>query len=671
MAQIIPASPVGSLPPEVLRAFRFFKSLPDDFRVWHHLTPWDREAPDFFLLNPEGRALLVKISTQTNQDSRPAAQMLLLGNDRDVLGEAQEQVLKAFLEKLAPNLASLIPTLVLFPNISNKHLAANQAAGAVQSRWFGQEMLQATNQAAWLALFSGKRLKEIGIEHIRQRFTPESVVPASLTVRSPDDGRQRAGLTEYLLDYQQEQAVKNELELPIEQQNTSKDFHVGIVNGVAGSGKTLILLYRLRLLHSLFPDKRFLVLTHNRPLIRDLKSRYKRLSGDQPRNISWETFNGFCRRHWPKSDEYPWVNPLSKAPRDRLIQTVWEKHFSGTTITADSLDTELDWFKDQIPMDKTTYLKVERRGRGFRLNQEQRAHMWDAMMEYQNQLKAEKSMDWGDVPRRMWNFTREDKVTLPVYDVVLIDEAQFFAPIWFDIVRRIVQPKSGHLFIVADPTQGFLGRGTSWKSLGIDARGKTNNLRRSYRTTHEILNFATLFYRKRVPKNDSDEEILEPDLMNMQRGVLPVLLPVRSSQDEIGVVTAEIVALHKTGYPLQNLLVLHAEYGVDALIESINRHLGDGKAVDPKNAIPDDCVRVTTLNAGTGLESQIVFLVGLNRLFEREQSLRLSDEEADRLMLENTRKVYMASTRAGQRLVITYVGDVPDVLKELLVAAPG
>lgn len=671
MAQIIPASPVGSLPPEVLRAFRFFKALPDDFRVWHHLTPWEQEAPDFLLLNPEGRALLVKVSTQTDRDSRPAAQMLLIGDDRTVLGEAQEAVLKAFLVKLAPALAVHVQTLVLFPNLPNKNLSARQPRDNPQIGWLGQEMLQAASQPAWLTLFTGKRLKDIGIDHLRQHFTPESVVPASLTVRPQEDGRQQAGLTDYLLDSQQEQAVKNDLELPQEQENTSKDFHVGIINGVAGSGKTLILLYRLRLLQALFPEKHFLVLTHNRPLIRDLKSRYQRLTGDLPRNITWETFNGFCRRHWPKNAEYPWVNPLTKSQREKFIQAAWGKYFVGTSITADSLDSELDWYKDQIPMDKAAYLKVERKGRGFRLSQEQRERMWDAILEYQNLLKAEKNMDWGDVPRRMWYFWREGKVNLPIYDVVMIDEAQFFAPIWFDTVRRIVRPKSGHLFIVADPTQGFLGRGASWKSLGVDARGRTHNIRRSYRTTHEILNFATLFYRKRVPKNDSDDEILEPDLMNMPRGVLPVLLPVRSSQDEIGVVTAEIVALHKSGYPLQNLLILHAEYGVDALIESLNRHLGDGKAIDPKNAIPDDCVRVTTLNAGTGLESPIVFLVGLNRLFEREQSLRLSDEEADRLMLDNTRKVYMAATRAGQRLVITYVGQVPEVLKELLASNVG
>jgi len=667
MAQIIPSSPVGSLPPEVLKTFRFFKSLPDDFLVWHHLTPWEQVAPDFLLFNPDHRALLVKVSTQNNRDARPAAQMLLLGDERDVFGNEQESILKAFLEKLGPDLAAQIPCLVLFPNIPSKQLVVNPLENRSSPiKWVGQEMLQPANLPAWQTFFTGKRLKDLGMEMVRSYFTPESKVPASLTVRPADDGRKQAGLMDYLLDSQQEQAVKNDLELPQEQLGTSKDFHVGIINGVAGSGKTLILLYRLRLLHALFPQKRFLVLTHNRPLIRDLKARYQRLTGEAPRNITWETFNGFCRRHWPQNNEFPWCDPLGKSPREKLIQAVWEKYFNGTTLTADSLESELDWFKDQIPMDKSTYLRVERKGRGFRLNQEQRARMWDAMTDYQNQLKIGNRMDWGDIPRRMWYFLREEKVTLPIYDVVLIDEAQFFAPIWFDIIRRLIQPKSGHLFIVADPTQGFLGRGASWKSLGVDARGRTHNIRRSYRTTHEILNFATLFYRKRIPKNDVDDEILEPDLINMPRGVVPVLVPVRSAQDEIGVVTTEIASLHKSGYPLCNLLVLHAEYGVEALIESLNRHLGEGKAVNPKDALPGDHVRVTTLNAGTGLESPIVFLVGLNRLFEREQSLRLSEEEIDQLILENTRKVYMAATRAGQRLVITYVGQVPEVIKELL-----
>jgi hypothetical protein len=46
--------------------------------------------------------------------------------------------------------------------------------------------------------------------------------------------------------------------------------------------------------------------------------------------------------------------------------------------------------------------------------------------------------------------------------------------------------------------------------------------------------------------------------------------------------------------------------------------------------------------------------------------LRLSDNERETLMRDNTRKLYMAATRAGQRLVVTYVGEIPEVLKGLV-----
>jgi hypothetical protein len=60
-----------------------------------------------------------------------------------------------------------------------------------------------------------------------------------------------------------------------------------------------------------------------------------------------------------------------------------------------------------------------------------------------------------------------------------------------------------------------------------------------------------------------------------------------------------------------------------------------------------------------------VFLVGLRQLFEEEQSLRVFDKDREALIVVNTRKIYMAATRAGQRLVFTYVGKIPEVLKSL------
>ena len=56
-------------------------------------------------------------------------------------------------------------------------------------------------------------------------------------------------------------------------------------------------------------------------------------------------------------------------------------------------------------------------------------------------------------------------------------------------------------------------------------------------------------------------------------------------------------------------------------------------------------------------------------LYEKEQSIRLSDEERQELIRDNTRKLYMAVTRASQRLVLTYVGDPPEALAQSLLAS--
>jgi superfamily I DNA/RNA helicase len=115
-------------------------------------------------------------------------------------------------------------------------------------------------------------------------------------------------------------------------------------------------------------------------------------------------------------------------------------------------------------------------------------------------------------------------------------------------------------------------------------------------------------------------------------------------------------------------LVLHANArGCEQVIAAIDKKLGRGAALDPKDSHPGNYVRVTTINAGTGLEAPVVFLMGLQQLFEQEDSLRLSKDDRVEQVLSNTRKIYMAATRAGQRLVITYVGQIPVVLESALI----
>lgn len=664
MAQMIPEAPSRTLPQVMMRVFRFLKTLPDGYRIWHHLAPWEANAPDFLIVDIQNSALLIKVSSASQADANAAAQMLLMSSNRPATGKAETQVLTDF----ANSLGGLpLTCMVLFPNIPEKALQAAQTLyGAASITWWGQEVLNEAAQERWQQALPSKCLSNLELEQLRLRFSPEVVVPAALTVRPPIDRRIQAGLSDYLLDYDQESAMKADLDLNPTGQHLSKELRTSVINGVAGSGKTLILLYRLRLLHAFFPNKRFLVLTHNRPLNHDLKARYERLTGALPRNIKWYTFYGFCRHNWPE-DQFPWKKPIGIRQRENIANRILQAQPDKQRFFAELLLSEIDWFKDQTFSDLEEYLTADRRGRGFRLSSEQRQRMAGYIQSYQQVLEANHWVDWGDVPRLMWKWLGEGQMRLPQYDVILIDEAQFFAPIWFEILLKALTPRSGHLFIVADPTQGFLGRGTSWKALGLEVRGRTHHLQRSYRTTREILNFATLFYRQRQPQDDPDEEILTAELDELPGGSIPTLLPLTSPQDEIARVANEIEALVKQGLPPGHILVLHHDWQcVNQLLTAIQMCLGKGLALDPKEHKPGDYVRVTTLNAGTGLEAPIVFLVGLRNLFEHEQALRISEQERETLISENTRKIYMAITRAGQRLVITYAGKLPELILQLL-----
>lgn len=663
MATIFPPSPVGSLPSEVLKTFHTLKSMPEGYFIWHHLAPWTPQSPDFLIRTPTNKAILLKVSPASTQEARPATQMLLLETEEVELGKTEENILENFIADLDVSISAKIQNVVIFPNIKRKKLKQSRPLSSNSSiHWFGNEFFQQN-----IAVFGKKTsqqspLSESQWEKIRQKFTPEVVVPLNLTTRNAPPRRLKAKLTEFLLDYDQEEALKTDLALLDSGEKLAQNFRLNLVNGVTGSGKTLILLYRLRLLNELYPGKTFLVLTHNRALIRDLESRYFRLTGQEPKNIQWYTFNRWCRAHWPSSET--WSELISENERNAIFREIKAKVFPESHMTIGMLRSEVAWLKDNGITNREMYLEANRRGRGFGLTQEQRSQVFTATLQYHKELRPR--MDWHDVPLKMWKFIRRGQVKLKHYDVVLLDEAQFFAPVWFDIVKMLVKSNTGHLFLAADPTQGFLRQGISWKSLGLEVRGRSYHLNRSYRTTRPILNFATRFYQIRVPDDAEKTDILIPDFRNMPRGRKPQIISLSSSQDEVQRIANETTALVQKGTQKEDILILHTDaIAAKQMIDTIDRNLGRGAALDPKDSHPGNYIRVTTVNAGTGLEAPIVFLAGLNRSFEEENGLHLSDHDRTEMILNNTRKIYMAATRAGQRLVVSVVGKTPMIFARL------
>jgi hypothetical protein len=172
--------------------------------------------------------------------------MVLLQDDHKELGREENALLEKFVRELNLPSDQKIETLVIFPNIPQRRVLASRLERKPgEAHWIGKEPLQSDTSPVLDKYLPSAPLDSIWLEKLRQRFTPEVVVPAEMTVRPTIERRMAAGLTDYLLDYDQEAAVKTDLELPADDQPLPGDLRLNIINGVAGSGKTLILLYRL------------------------------------------------------------------------------------------------------------------------------------------------------------------------------------------------------------------------------------------------------------------------------------------------------------------------------------------------------------------------------------------------------------------------------------------
>ena len=249
----------------------------------------------------------------------------------------------------------------------------------------------------------------------------------------------------------------------------------------------------------------------------------------------------------------------------------------------------------------------------------------------------------------------------PSYDFIYVDEAQFFAPVWFRIIRACQEQKAGRLFLAADPTQGFLKRRQSWSQCGLDVRGRSVRLRKSYRNTQQILRFALDFYLQRLPSDEQSELNLPgPEELNTAPvGEKPLVLRLTARQDEVSRVAQEISACLQSGLPPADILVIVAgENRTKASFEALARVPGPGRLEDARSSPGSEKVRLCGINGATGLEAPVVFMIGAADLIDAEADCQLDEDARAELIRDNTRRLYMAFTRAIYKLVITWTAEI-------------
>jgi hypothetical protein len=529
--------------------------------------------------------------------------------------------------------------MIVLPNISRDRIKEFERVGVWSSRVvIGKEPLENAKKfettirnLPWRWELP-QRMDDSTYEIVRGVINPQLVV---MNAQGEDIGT----LTPQQEALIQEPLISEELSDPLssEAREVVQSMNVRLIRGAAGSGKTLVLANRAEFLARNYPNQRLLVITFNRDLADALNNRLSQ------HKIDVKTYNEICYTLLQPTDK--WSDPIEV--------TGWlEQHLmneiQATGLSLEYIRQEIRWRKEMNLYDDQQYLEVHRKGRGQALGREKRLiinKIFNQYTGYQNTLKRQGMnwRDWDDLHELARLEIRNGRNPLAeTADVILIDEAQDFAPSWFDVIKRLLKP-NGSLFICDDPTQSIY-QAFSWMEKGIDVRGRSRILRVPFRSTRAIMRAA---YNLIIadPILSTAEEIIEPDIDSDEliEGEKPELVDCGVLEDEIAYVEARIEALIESGVQPRAIAVLcHSRRALKGWSGLQQRHKE---------------VFVAHFERMKGLDFDIVFIPHLNNMFKN-----VTDASG---IAEVRRRLYVGMTRARDGLVLTYHGALPDAMKPI------
>lgn len=240
------------------------------------------------------------------------------------------------------------------------------------------------------------------------------------------------------------------------------------------------------------------------------------------------------------------------------------------------------------------------------------------------------------------------------YQAVLIDEGHDFEAAWLKLAAQMVDPATNSLLLLYDDAQSIYQRRRaqqfSFKSVGIQAQGRTTVLKINYRNSRQVLHTAHMVAADLLTAQDCDDDgvpLLQP-LSCGRDGPQPVVIRLPLLRDEAQKIADWLSAAHQQGHGWGEMAILCRHYAEMERCAAVLRQrrlpheLRKGAAgFDPRR----DCIKLLTMHASKGLEFAVVALCGVGQMPGSDQDA--SDE---------ARLFYVAATRATQRLFIPLSG---------------
>jgi len=450
---------------------------------------------------------------------------------------------------------------------------------------------------------------------------------------------------------------------PQQQQIVDSDMDEQLVRGIAGSGKTLVLLKKAKKKAKQNPDEKTMIFTYAKSLTNASKITMQRHGLG---NLNVSTFHSWAMRIYYKVfsnradvvQGYKQKNLVKEAIRSTRGNR--SHRFIADEKYVDFLQSEISFIKGMEVRTLKEYSEVSRRGRGAstRVTLADREIIFDIFTNYES--KKGQKMDFDDFAYKLSKVKNRIPEEAKL-DHVFVDEAQDLQLIQIRLLKHCGMKT---ITIAADKGQKIYDTAFSWRDAGLNIQGgRTKILKESHRSTKQIIELAVS-----LQENDAitqDEEYVRPNLPDRE-GMKPVLrkFETRQAHDEA---ILDIITTVLKNTPEATIGVLYRNsFGRDAALSRLGGALRrngvdfmDIRGKDEVNPFTPG-VKFSTFHSAKGLEFHFVLIVDLN-----DPAILPSEDEADDYWNNERRLLYVAITRAKNALYMFTHGNENRLLREM------
>lgn len=448
---------------------------------------------------------------------------------------------------------------------------------------------------------------------------------------------------------------------PAQRQLVERDYNgPARVSGTAGTGKTIVALHRAVHVARSNPDARVLLATFSETLAHNLRTRLRRLIGDSPRlgeRIEVHAMEAIGRRLYEAMN-----GPIKLAGRDKIrpILEAAAVDLESHKFRPQFLLTEWEHVVDAWQLDSwEAYRDVVRLGRKIRLPESQRKVLWGMFEKVRESLTADglitESMMFTCLAERLGQSGNAP------FDFAVVDEAQDIAVAQLRFLAALGGDRPGSLFFAGDLGQRIFQQPYSWKSLGVDIRGRSHTLRVNYRTSHQIREQADKLLDPEVSDVDGNIETRR-GTQSVFNGPVPTIVDFNDVESEVEAVSEWLSArIAEEVQPHEIAVFVRSNQEIGRARKAVHAAGLTDNVLDERVETKSGQVSISTMHLAKGLEFRAVAVMACDdEVIPLQERIETVADEADLLEVYATERhlLYVACTRARDHLLVTS-GDSP------------